>query len=118
MIGELERQRSTIVGRLRQTNTEADLHVFGHELLEIDRSLTQLKDEAEDVALTITTAESLLRKTERQRRLSDAGIDSNELATLRVGIEERLKSGSVPRSAGEAIQIDNLVREARRSRSD
>jgi hypothetical protein len=47
--------------------------------------------------------------------MRDAGIDSkdlNELAVLRVEIEERLRSSSVPRSAGEAIEIDKVVREA------
>ena len=114
-IGELEGQRSTIVGRLRQTKTDADLQVFGNELLEIDRTLKRLKDEAHAFSLTIAKGESLLRKTDRQKRMRDAGIDSkdvNELSTLRVEIEERLKSGSVPRSAGEAIEIDKVVREA------
>ncbi len=118
LIGELEGQRSTIIGRLRQTKSDTDLHVLGHELLEIDRTLKQLKREAEKATLTVAKGESLLRKNDRQKRLSDAGIDSNELATLRVRIEDSLRSDSAPQSAGEAIQIDKVVGAARRSGSD
>jgi len=114
-IVELEGERSTIVNRFRQTKDQADLQVFGNELLEIDRSLKQLKDEAHAVALTITKGESLLRTIDRKKRMQEAGIDSselNKLAVLRVEIEELLKFGSVPRSAGEVIQLDRVVREA------
>jgi hypothetical protein len=112
LIVELEGQRSTIVGRLRQGDAQA---INVHELLEIDRSLKQLKGEAEDLALTVTRGEALLRQTERQRRLRDVGLDSNELAELRAEIEERL-NGS--RSAGEAIQLEQVIREAREQFSD
>jgi hypothetical protein len=114
-------ERSTIVSRLRQTRERADLQVYTHELLEIGRSLKQLKDEGHSLSLTIGKAESLLWETDRRKRLRDDGIDSNdfnELAVLRVEIEERLQSSSVPRSAGEAIQIDEVIREARGSGSD
>src|ERR1700722_9766895 len=90
LISELEEERSSVVGRLRQTKRDADLHVFGHELLEIDRGLKQLKREAEEAAVTVAKGESLLRKNDRQKRLSDAGIDSNESATLRGRIEDSL----------------------------
>ena len=63
--------------------------------------------------LTVTKGEALLRQTERQRRLHDAGLDSNELAELRVEIEERL---SEPQSAGEAIRLDRMIREAVREK--
>lgn len=106
LIGELEAQRSVVVGRIRQGNAQA---IHAHELLEIDRSLRTLKSEAEDVALTLSKGEALLRRTERQRRLRDAALDSNELAELRVEIEEKL---SEPRSAGEAIEVDRVIREA------
>jgi len=118
LIGELEGERSRIVDRLGQAKRDSKddaQPIYAHELLEIDRYLKQLTCEAEDVALTVAKGESLLRKTDRQKRLHDAGIDSsemNELAVLRVEIEERLKSDSVPRSAGEAIQIDKVIREA------
>jgi hypothetical protein len=106
LISELEAERSAIVGRIRKGSAEA---IHTHELLEIDRSLKQLKNEAKDVALTIAKGESLLRKTERQRRLRDAGMDSNDMAALRVEIEEKLCE---PQSAGEAIQVDRVIREA------
>ena len=106
LISELEAERSAIVGRIREGSAEA---IHAHELLEIDRSLKQLKNEAKDVALTIAKGESLLRKTERQRRLRDAGMDSNDMAALRVEIEEKLCE---PQSAGEAIQVDRVIREA------
>jgi len=118
LIGELEGQRSTIIGRLRQTKSDTDLHVLGHELLEIDRTLKQLKREAEEAALTVAKGESLLRKNDRQKRLSDAGIDSNELATLRVRIEDSLRSDSAPQSAGEAIQFERVIEEAKSSVSN
>jgi len=110
-IVELEAERSTVVSRLRQTEDQNDVQVFGHELLEIDRSLRQLKRDAETLALTITKGESLVRKTNRQKRLSEAGVDSKELPEFRVEIEERLRPSGEPQSASEAIQIDKLVRE-------
>ena len=115
-IVELEGERSTIVNRFRQTKDQADLQVFGNELLEIDRSLKQLKDEAHAVALTITKGESLLRKTNRQRRLNEAGVDSKELAEFRVEIEERLRPSDELQSAGEVIQLDRVIQEAVRSK--
>jgi hypothetical protein len=118
-IAELEREREAIVSRLCQTGREvkgdADPQIYAHELLDIDRSLKQLKDEAHSLSLTIAKAECLWRKTDRQKRMRETGIDSsalNELSALRVQIEERLRSSSLPRSAGEAIQIDKVVREA------
>jgi hypothetical protein len=105
LISELERDRSSVVGRIRQGDAQA---IHAHELLEIDRSLKQLKGAADEVALTITKGEALLRKDDRQRRLQDAGMDSNELAAFRVEIEEKL---SEPQSAGEAIQVDRIIRE-------
>jgi hypothetical protein len=115
-IVELDGERSTIVNRFRQTKDQADLQVFGNELLEIDRSLKQLKDEAHAVALTITKGESLLRKTNRQRRLNEAGVDSKELAEFRVEIEERLRPSDELQSAGEVIQLDRVIQEAVRSK--
>jgi hypothetical protein len=118
LIVELERGREATLSRLRQAKKDSKddaPSICAHELLDIDRSLRQLKDEGHSLSLTIGKAESLLRKTDRQKRMRDAGIDSkdlNELAVLRVEIEERLRSSSVPRSAGEAIEIDKVVREA------
>jgi hypothetical protein len=116
LIVELEGERSTLVAKLRETSDmKGNAQVFGNEILEIDRSLKQLKCEAEDVALTVAKGESLLRKTDRQKRLLETGVDLkelNELAALRVAIEERLRSSSLPRSAGEAIQVDRVIREA------
>jgi hypothetical protein len=112
LIVELEAQRSTIMSRLRQSKDHADLQVFGHEFLDIDRSLKRLKDDAGAVALTIAKGEALLREKDRQKWLRDAGLDSNELAELRVEIEEWLRSSGEPRSAGEAIQVDRVIREA------
>jgi hypothetical protein len=102
LISEIETERSAIVGRIRLGNAQA---IHAHELLEIDRSLKQLKEQADETALTITTGEVLLR----QRRLRDAAVDSNELAELSVEIEEKL---SEPQSVGEVIQLDRVIRDA------
>lgn len=108
-ISDLEAERSAVVGRIRRGSAQV---IHAHELLEIDRSLKELKGAADEVALTITKGEALLRQTERQRRLCDAALDSNELDDLRVEIEERLQASGEPRSAGEPVQLEKVVREA------
>jgi hypothetical protein len=120
LIAELEGERATIVTRVRETtHAKDDTHpIYAHELLEIDRSLKRLKDEAHAVALTITKGESLLRKTALHERLRDAGVDSKDSDALRVEIDERLRSTGLPRSAGEPIQLDQVIREARGPGSD
>jgi hypothetical protein len=115
LISDLERDRSAVVRRIRQGDAQA---IHAHELLEVDRSLKHLKGEAEDLGLTIEKGGALLRQTERQRRLRDAGLDSNELAELRVEIEERLRTGSEPQSAGEVIQLDKVIEATRESVSN
>jgi len=109
LISDLAKDRSAVVGRIRQGSAQV---IHAHELLEIDRSLKQLKGEANAVALTIAKGDALLRQTQRQRRLRDTGFDSNELDKLRVEIEEGLQSSSEPQSAGEPIQVDAVIREA------
>jgi hypothetical protein len=71
-----------------------------------------LRGEADKVALSVSKGESVLRKIERQKRLLETGVDLNELAAFRVEIEERLRSGDEPQSAGEAIRLDQVIREA------
>ncbi len=63
------------------------------------------------MALTITKGEALLRKNEREKRLQEARVDSNELAQLHVEMEEKLRSVHEPQSAGEAIQVDRVIRD-------
>ena len=94
LIGELEgraiEHRGTDSGSAK---VDADLQVFAHELLEIDRSLKQLKGEAHALSLTIAKAESLLRKTDRQKRMRDAGIDSEDVEQVVLSSVSKSKRG-------------------------
>lgn len=109
LISDLERDHAAVVRRIRQGDAQA---IHAHELSEVDRSLKQLKREAEEVALTVAKGEALLRQDERQRRLRDTDLDSNKLAELRVEIEERFRSADEAQPAGEAIQVDRVIRDA------
>ena len=125
---DMQQEKSVIVRKLQAVGISsgndlagnAEGRLYADELMEIVQTIREIDQKTESLSFAIAQGESLLRKIDRQKRLQYAGITSEQrevFASVRLGIEERLRTNTRSDNAAEALQMNDVLDQELRTES-